>query len=918
MKMKAVLKFVALVSALFVTLFLVAQLIHALDQRSHQTHSSTEQPRSRLTATSPSSSARSYGQQTRSSLTGTAAASTSANSALFVGAAPHASPLSSSTGSAAPRLTAASFEAATAFTTLAVDDDQYISLLPNSTEAPPDEEESEDEEQSEEQQAADDGRLSYSTADGLAFTAASAPSRPLCRALAGKVSSTVEYGAEDSGDDDHEQQATNHDLRLSLKLDNVEATVDRADLHVRVDSSEHERCYDTGLSSTERYNRQPQHQQAVLDFDSADEQHGLSRAELTYRMVAHQHGVQRGQQHWEKLVNFLGGQNSSHCVQVAFTLHQRALACTTPYQPLQLPAVRLEGEERREGGATGWEKGKETVQHDIVSLIGSLASLVSSAAIGLAAAPTTAVPARSPESSIPPSYRPASPCSNLSFTATTRLVNGTRVHLLYTPHYHHPAIRRVEALLRNVSGGPLLFLHSYRMSRVPQTHMPVYRAVLRLGWATSRREVKFDYLFRVTLKRGHVTCVVPGGHFSSNSSRSSAHLSPSQSSSFPPTLPERCPITDVFNVSAKIIRTTAVQASSSSTNSTYKLVLTSHVLQLDWVHVHLFVNASQPTAITEGRYRTTRALTAPDSTQQQLSSGAVRWEHVMDGVADERAGVEYAFTYRFNGSSSCDTTARASTIERLLMGEESVEPGEQVKSLFDVLGAEESEQWREEQQSTVDELMDTAQREDGVQLLDDVGSEDQATRVSAVDEQMDTLAAAGASSASPNTLQQSPQAVSVSIDAMGNVVPSSIPYDVARYAGIGPVVPPPYHQYQYQLHQPPMHPAASLTASSATAAVHALPSPDVHVTAEQQAAAMGGGSTDEQMHELDASGCAGGDYMCHIAGMCHPCIGRPQGEFCASCSQLYNCPTQQCVHAAVRLFTHSQHCLTYRSSYNSS
>ena len=902
MRVKALLKFLALVGALLVVLFLFAQLIHAVDERSHQTHSPTEQLRARPAASAVSSSVPTR-QTSFASSTGTPVAITRGNNALFVAAppAPHAH-LSSSTGSIAPQSAPASTEpVATPFTTLAVEDDQLPSgdsarvnddLAAHSLKAASGRDEQEEdavegETGADAEQAADNERLTYTT-----FTHASAPSRPLCRALAGKVSSHFEYGAEGSASENDQQQADQHDWRVTLSLDHVEARVDRVELHVKIAPDEH--------------------QQPHVNFDSADERHGLSRAELTYGMVAQQYGLRRGEQQWEKLITFLAHAGSSR-TQVAFTLHQRALACTTPYRTLQLPTALVEGEQQqREKHVSGWEGSKEDVRqasHDIVALLGSLASLVSSAAVVLTPesatpfiAPSNRLSDSSPQSTAIVAAASTSPCSNLSFTATTRLVNTTRVHVLYTPHYHHPAIRSIQLLLRNVSRpAPLFSFRPYRMYRVRHTHMPVYRAVVQMGPSTTG-EVHFDYLFRVTLKRGHVTCTVPGGHFSSIASPSSAPPAPSQSISWPHTVAERCPVTDVFNVSAKIIRSSRVQASSTSSQHAYKLVLTSHALQLDWVHVHLFVNASEPKATTEGRYRMTRAITAAGNMQQPASDG-VRWERVLGSAVDAQAAVEYAFTFHFNGTS-CDTKARVSTIERLLMDQESVQPSEQIKSLFQVLDADEDEQSKEEQEDVVEELMEAAQQEDGLHKVEveaqpDARSEHQAAAVDWMGEQMDAFAA-GTTTASLAIAQQPPQALGVSIDALGRVVPASVPFDVTQHAGIGPVAPPPYHQY----HQPPLTMHSTTHTAPATASAPVFSAQAVYSTPTQQAAAMGGGHT-----LLDAGGCAGGDYVCQVTELCRPCMDRSHPDLCTPCAHLFNCPTEECAHAAVHLLTHTWHCL---------
>ena len=903
MKMKALVKFVALVAALFVVLFLVAQLIHAVDPRSHQTHWSTDLPQH---TSSISSSARAHGSPVSSS-TGAHSAAASGNSALFVAAAPPPHLDSSTALAASHSATDDHDSAASVFSTLAVDDSSSLAddnaraddlLAAKSSEAAPEREERQEEEaltevETHDQTAVADERMTYST-----FTPVSAPSRPLCRALAGKVSSTIEYGAEDSDEGSKQQRAEQDDLRLLLTLEHVEAMVDQVDIHVKINADDTGRCYNFASSTHSHSYSHTAH----ADFDSADERHGLTRAELTYRMVQHQHATRRGEQHWEKLINFLA-RTSPHCAEVAFTLHHRALACNSLYQPLQLPTALPVSEGRREATA-GWKTSEDDMQqasHDIVTLLGSLASLVSSAAIGLVPAPTTTLPAQLPGSTTLSStaVTPASPCSNISFTSTARLVNLTRLHVLYTPHYHHPQIRKIDVILRNVTG-PILSWRPYRMSRVPQTHMSVYRAVVWMGVAATGREVSFDYLFRVALKGRHV-CTVRGGHFSSNSSRSSAPQ-PSQSSTHPPTATERCPITDVFNVSAKLIRSSAVQASSESPLHTYKLVLTSHALQLDWVHVHLFVNASQPTAITEGHYRMTRALTPPADTQQSVSSGA-RWEHVLGSGTNATAEVEYAFTYHFN-STTCDTKARVSTLERLLLGEERVEPSEQVQSLFHVLGQEENEQLRDEQGSTVDQLMDATQQEDGLKVVKvepAASSEDQLAEATPVVEQMDTLAAGVETiTASQGARLQPPQAVSVSIDALGRVVPASVPFDVTQRGGIGPVIPPPYHQYQ----QPQSTMFSSAHAASATAfAPESFPHA-VHSAAAQQAATSVGGMLEEQMQVLDARGCTSGDYMCQITSMCRPCMDRSHADFCAPCAHLFSCASEECARAAVRLLSH--------------
>ena len=898
-------KFLALVVALFVVLFLVAQLIHAVDRRSHQTTSSTEQPHTRLAATSVSSSGRVH-ELPISSSTSLPATSTSGNNARFLAAAPAAHPGVSSTGSITPS-GPVTVSLDSAFTTLAFraepSSDKGIErandgFAANSSEAATDTERYEPQESevegADERPTVQDDSLTYS-----AFTPASAPSRPLCRALVGKVSYHIEHGAEDGDDASDDQQADSHDLRLSVRLEHVEAMVDQVDMHVKLSPEEHRTCYHSSSTHQAHYHYQSHYQPVQLDYDSADERHGLTSAELTYRMVAHPHVGRRGEQHWDKLINFLA-QTRSQCAQVALTLHQRALACTTEYRPLRLPSAEWEGGEKGDEAVTGWEASAEEVRHAshaIVSLLDSLASLVSSAAIGLTPAPVTTSPARVREVSPPPSAAstPASLCRNISFTATARLVSPTRVHLLYTPHYHHPSISKVEAILRNIRG-PLVSLRPYRMSRVRHTHMPVYRAVARMGLATAGRGVLFDYSFRVTLKSGHVTCTVPGGHFSSNSSISSAGQQPSQSSSHPPAVAERCPISDVFNASATIVRSSAVQASSESAQHSYKLVLTSHTLQLDWVHVHLFLNSSVPDALTEGRYRMTRALTAPNSAQQPSGIGK-RWERELDSVADAQAEVEYAFTYHFNGSS-CDTTARVSSLERLLMGEESVGPAEQIRSLFHVLDAGEDEQLKAEQDDRVDELMDDAQQEDGLQVVAagrPMTRENQAPASDRVDEQMETSADAAAT-VNPDT-HEPPQVVSVGIDALGRVVPASVPFDVTQHAGIGPVLPPPYHQYHQPQH---VYSAASMDSAAAPVA-HPPSSTASHSTAPQHVEAYNDRTRGGEERVWGVGGCMSDDYMCQITAMCRPCMDRSHADFCAPCAHLFQCQTEQCARAAVRL-----------------
>ena len=891
-------KFLALVTTLFLVLFLVAQLIHAVDDRSHQTHSFPEPPHT-ATRLSPLSS------------TGTHATSAASSSALFMAAAPLSS--ASSTGAAAPQSPTASFEPATTFTTLsAADDEQSDSIdaerLPS--EVLTDATDSATSSNSEEKEAAGQegsGKDELTGAEAtnneasvhLTFTATSAPSRPLCRALAGKVASTVEYGAEESDEDTASneqllQAASNHDLRVLLTLDNVAAMVDRVDLHVKLNSDEHKHCHHAD-------HHHPHH--SSLAFDSADERHGLTKAELTYRMVAHQHGVtKRGQQHWEKLINFLA-HTTSGCAQIAFTLHQRSLACTTPFRPLQLPAALLEGGEA-DKAVIEWEGSKEDnsqqPSRDIVSLINSLASLISSVTIGLAAKPTTASTVPLTETyRLPPGHRPpASPCRNLSFTASARRIGSTRIHLLFTPAYHHPAISKVEVFMHNVSGSLPHSSRPRRMSSVRLSHMPVYRAVLRTAFSSTGRPLSFDYSFRVTLKQDHVLCLLPGGHYSSNSS-TSATAAPapqsSQSSPHPSVLAERCPVTDVFNISAQIIRSTAIQPSTSNdTKHAYKLVLTSHLLQLDWVHVHLFVNSSDSSSVIEGRYRMAKALIAQQQ-QPSLSVARQQWEHAIGVVNETTAEVEYAFTYHFNGSS-CDTTGKVSSVEKLLASAESVEPHEQIKSLFHVLGAGESGTVMDEREKAVNKLMDEARQEDGVRVFEerpDVDSEEQYAEAASLDDQMDVLASGPETTSLHASLHPS-QPVSVSIDAMGRIVPASAPHEVVHHADVSSTSLPPYHQYQPFLDA--MHATAPATAAFAPPA--SPPTATTHNLALQQAGAYGGEPMDGR--------CGHHDYECQIESMCHRCMNRPHGDaLCMSCSHLHHCRTHECAHTAVRHISHT-------------
>ena len=906
--MKALAKFLALVVALVVTLFLVAQLIHAIDYRSHQTPSYPEHSRSTAFTSSATSSSSSTGAASALSSSGASVASATGGSTLFVAATSAPSQPTSPTGSPAPHsATAVRSSATTEFSVSSVEDEPssdasqtYTEPAANSTDTA-----LETEQQAEgtgEERVVDDGRLTYS-----AFTPASAPSRQLCRALAGKASSTVEYGAEGSDDDNEQTQADPHDLRLLLRLEHAEAVVDRVDLHVKINADESRRC----ISAEPHFHHNQHARSDEVDFDSTDARHGLSRAELTYRMVAHHHALRRGEQHWEKLINFLS-HTHSRCAQVAFTLHHKSLACTTHYHPLQLPEALLEGEEVRETEGAGWSRSQEDMReagHDIVSLLGSLASIISTAASGLTAAPAAILSAPPPSTSplVVAPTAPASPCSNISFTSSVRLINSTRVHVLYTPHFHHPAIRKVDVVLRNVSG-PLLSLRPYRMWQVRSSHLPLYRAVVRMGFGSVGRELQFDYSFRVTLKRAHVTCNLPGGHFSSKSPQPSLphhSLSPRWLPPTPATI-ESCPVTDVFNVTAELVRQLSAQASGTSAEHAYKLVLTSHALQLDLVRVHLFVNASHPATVTEGHYRMRKALTTPDDTQSAASG--VRWEHTLASPASELAEVEYAFHYRFN-ETSCDTKARASSVERLLLGDESVGPDEQIKSLFHVLDAHESERVRDEREGTVDAWMESVQQGNGVQVVEaqpSTSSEDRVNAASSSDEQMVAFAAE-ATGGGTGTAPHAPQAVSVSIDALGRVVPAAAPFAVSPHAGIGPVVQAPYHQYQ----QPSaaMHATAHAASASAPASpAMAVPSLTAHSTLERQAAARTGGAVDEQAAEWDGGGCMRGDYQCQLTSMCQPCMDRSHPEFCAPCAHVFSCPSEECAQIAVHsLCTSTRH-----------
>ena len=310
----------------------------------------------------------------------------------------------------------------------------------------------------------------------------------------------------------------------------------------------------------------------------------------------------------------------------------------------------------------------------------------------------------------------------------------------------------------------------------------------------------------------------------------------------------RCPVTDFFNVTARIADRAQAgeRASSTGGHRQFTFALTSHTVRLDWVHVHLLINATQHRALSDGSYPMTRAVHAPRST----------WEYRIDGALLATERVEYAFTFHVHGTR-CETHAHVSDLDSLLHHADLITPDDLIASAHEHVDDEHIHA----ELSAVHPI-DTHQHAHSAAAVQHVwgeGSVDQSDLPHA-----------------------HPQHAAVSMDAYGNVAPAYLSHAYPTDA---------YHT---------LHPHAY--ASSAFAPFASASYAD-HIDSHPHPQSHSQASGEQTLHgEVGAAAvCDANDYSCQVREMCHACFSYEQPALCAPCAAVMRCEDHLCSHRAVSL-----------------
>ena len=334
-----------------------------------------------------------------------------------------------------------------------------------------------------------------------------------------------------------------------------------------------------------------------------------------------------------------------------------------------------------------------------------------------------------------------------------------------------------------------------------------------------------------------------------------------------------CPVSDSFNITARLTQlshiadgadpTTTILTPTSPHHHHYTVVLTSHTVHLDWVHVHLAVNSSDSASTTRGTFHMERGVHEPVSgggNERRMVGRMGRvWEHrVQEGLSGTEE-VELAFTFHVN-RTTCDTQARITPLHSLLTSAELLTPADSTASALH--GGDDPVAYVEEEAKAEDEHAQ-------------LHGEDVRREVEAL---VDTVVDSAFTSA-----MQHPQQVAMVVDALGHALPA-YPQHPAH-----PTYEPqehPYHQHHAHAHHHEEFDPA-----------HAY-GVDTGMMADFADTQRGGGVAD---------GCAAADVTCQVTAMCQACFSYERPALCSPCASILQCHDRLCAHQAVSSPASSAH-----------
>ena len=330
-----------------------------------------------------------------------------------------------------------------------------------------------------------------------------------------------------------------------------------------------------------------------------------------------------------------------------------------------------------------------------------------------------------------------------------------------------------------------------------------------------------------------------------------------------------CPISDQFNITARLTQTSQVTSDTTAPTTGhhhhFTVVLTSHTLHLDWVHLHLAVNRSDADVTSEGTFHMTRAeqpTVQGSGDVGRMGRGGRVWEHRVEGGLRGTEEVEMAFTFHVN-RTTCDTQARTTPLHPLLTTAQLLTPSDITASTLE------------------------AAADDPVAYLDaEATAADSHRQMHRENIRRDVEAVVGevVDSALTSVLPAEPQRVSMAVDALGRALPaySQLP----TYAP----EPHPYHQHRAYAHQAGFDPTAAYGVGTGVMGF------------------AGGVET------RGVDGCPVGDYRCQVTAMCQACFSYELPALCSPCAAILQCQDRLCAHQAVSLPSHAASSTRNRAS----